>query len=86
MQIFPFVIKEPLGIHARPAGLVVKAASNYQSAVEIKLKDGRTGNLKKLFSVMALGVKCGDAITVLVDGPDETSAAAALKKFFEENL
>ncbi|MBE6828663.1 MAG: HPr family phosphocarrier protein [Ruminococcaceae bacterium] len=86
MQTFQYSIKEPLGIHARPAGLVVKVASAYQSSIEMKTADGRTANLKKLFSVMALGVKCGDQITISIDGSDEGTAAAALKKFFLENL
>lgn len=86
MQTFQYTIKEALGIHARPAGLLVKAATVYQSSVEMKTPDGRTANLKKLFSVMSLGVRCGNLITVRVDGSDEIAAAAVLKKFFQDNL
>jgi phosphocarrier protein HPr len=86
MQTFEFVIKEELGIHARPAGLLVKLASNYQSSIEMKMPDGRAANLKKLFAVMGLGVKCGNRIRMNIDGADEITAARDLKKFFEKNL
>lgn len=85
MQKFTYIIKDELGLHARPAGLVVKAAAAYKSAIKLG-KGGKEADLKRLFSVMGLAVKKGDTITVTVDGEDETAACAALKKFFTENV
>ena len=86
MQTFNYVIQERLGIHARPAGVLVKFSSSLQSTLEIKVQDGRAANLKKLFSVMGLGVKCGHRVTVCVEGPDEKKEAEELRDFFKENL
>ena len=72
MKTFEYTIKDELGIHARPAGLLVKEAK--------KLK------LTQLMMLMSLGVKQGDTVTVTAEGADEEAAAAALKEFFENNL
>ena len=56
MKEFSFVIQDPAGIHARPAGVLVKQAMTFQSTVRI-LKGDKTGDLKRIFSVMALGAK-----------------------------
>lgn len=85
MKEFSFVIQDPAGIHARPAGILVKQAMTFQSAVRI-LKGDKTGDLKRIFSVMALGAKQGDHLTVQVEGPDEEQAAAALENCFKEHL
>lgn len=86
MQTFDYVIQESLGIHARPAGILVKFTSSLQSRLEMKNQNGRTADLKKIFSVMGLGVKCGDKIAIFVEGPDEVEEAEQLKNFFQENL
>lgn len=86
MQTFDYVIQEALGIHARPAGLLVKFSSSLKSDLEIKVQDGRVANPKKLFSVMGLGVKYGDKITVSVEGPNEVEEAKQLKRFFKDKL
>ncbi len=85
MKEFSFVIQDPAGIHARPAGILVKQAMTFQSTVRI-LKGDKTGDLKRIFSVMALGAKQGDHLTVQVEGPDEEQAAAALENCFKEHL
>ena len=86
MQTFEYVIGECLGIHARPAGILVKFSSSLQSRLEMKAQNGRSADLKKIFSVMGLGVKYGDTITVLVEGPNEVNEAEQLKRFFQDNL
>ena len=78
MKTFEYTIKDELGIHARPAGLLVKEAKKFESECTIT-KDGKT---KKL----TLGVKQGDTVTVTAEGADEEAAVAALKEFFENNL
>lgn len=85
MKTFNYVIKDELGIHARPAGLLVKEAAKFQSAVKIA-KDGKEVDAKRIFGVMGLGVKCGQEVTVSVDGADENEAFEALEAFFQANL
>lgn len=85
MKEFTYVITDAEGIHARPAGELVKAAKEYTSAISI-IKDGKKADAKKLFGVMGLGVKQGMEITVQVEGDDEETAAAALEVFLKENL
>lgn len=85
MKEFNYTITDPQGVHARPAGVLVKEAAKYQSAITIN-KDGKTGDAKRIFAVMGLGVKCGQTITVKVDGPDEDEAAKAIEEFLKANL
>ena len=85
MKKFTYTIKDEIGIHARPAGLLAKKAKEFESAVMLS-KDGKTVNAAKLIAVMGLGVKCGDTITVTVEGADEEQAAAEMESFFSENL
>ncbi|WEV69214.1 HPr family phosphocarrier protein [Bifidobacterium sp. ESL0775] len=82
---FTFTISDPEGMHARPAGKVVEKAQSYKSAVS--LTDGdKTVDAKRIFGVMGLGAKCGDTITVDIEGEDETAAASELEAFLKENL
>ena len=85
MKSFEYTIKDELGIHARPAGMLVKEAKNFASECTIT-KDGKTKKLTQLMMLMSLGVKQGDTVTVSVDGADEDAAVASLKEFFENNL
>ncbi len=85
MKQFSYVITDSQGIHARPAGLLVKEAKKYASAMTIE-KDGKKGNLKTIFAVMGLAAKCGNTVTITVEGADEDEAAAAMEAFFKANL
>lgn len=85
MKEFQYVITDKEGIHARPAGEFVKAAKGFASTVKV-VKAGKEADAKKIFGLMGLGVKCGEEITVQVDGADEDAAAAALETFLKENL
>lgn len=85
MQKFSYVIRDEVGIHARPAGLLVKEAKKYQSKVKI-IKGEKSADAAKLMMVMSLGVKCGEEVTVEVEGEDEETACRELKTFFENNL
>ena len=85
MKTFDYTIKDELGIHARPAGLLVKEAKKFESECTIT-KDGKTKKLTQLMMLMSLGVKQGDTVTIEADGADEDAAIAALKEFFEANL
>ena len=85
MKQFQYTISDPVGIHARPAGLLVKAAKAFQSSIVVE-KAGKTAAATKLMALMGMGIKQGDTITVTVEGGDETEAAAAMESFFQENL
>ena len=83
MKEFQYVITDAEGIHARPAGLLVKKAKEFASTIK---KDDKSGDAKKIFSVMGLAAKKGETVTVCVEGADEDTAAPALEAFFKENL
>nr|WP_295299817.1 HPr family phosphocarrier protein [uncultured Blautia sp.] len=85
MKTFEYTIKDELGIHARPAGLLVKEAKKYESECTIT-KDGKTKKLTQLMMLMSLGVKQGETVTVTAEGADEDAAIEGLKAFFEANL
>ena len=82
---FEYVVRDELGIHARPAGLLVAEAKKYGCTVTIGAK-GKTADAKRIFAVMSLGVKCGDKISVSCEGEDEAAAAAGIKAVLENNL
>ena len=85
MKEFKYVVTDAQGIHARPAGLLVKEAKKYESECTIT-KDGKTKKLTQLMMLMSLGVKQGETVTVTAEGADEDAAIAGLKEFFEANL
>ena len=85
MKSFAYVITDEIGIHARPAGLLVKEAKNYSSKITIGM-NGKTVEATKLMAIMSLGVKCGNTVEVTVDGEDEDVALEGMKTFFEQNL
>lgn len=85
MKEVKYIITDELGIHARPAGLLVKAVSQYNCDVIIKIGE-KEGNAKSIISIMTLGVKKGDEVTFLVDGTDEAEASETLRVFLSENL
>ncbi|MBD5393258.1 MAG: HPr family phosphocarrier protein [Lachnospiraceae bacterium] len=85
MKEFQYVVKDPIGLHARPAGLLVKLAAGYQSKITIS-GNGKSADSKKLIMLMSLGIKQGTEVSCRVEGEDEEAAAQALQKFFTDNL
>ena len=85
MKTFDYTIKDAMGIHARPAGLLVKEVGKYQSKISLT-KDGKTVDAARLMAVMSLGVKQGQTITVTAEGEDEEAATSGIQAFLEENL
>ena len=85
MKEFTYTITDPNGIHARPAGLLVKQLKAFKSTVTI-FKGDKNVDMKKLLALMGLGVKQGDAVTIKVEGEDEEACAAALEKFMKETF
>lgn len=86
MKQFNYVINDPLGLHARPAGLLAKLAKPYADTVITLTKGGNTVKASQLMKLMSLAVKNGDEVTVAAEGPQEDAAIEALKAFFAENL
>ena len=86
MKKFEYTVKEASGIHARPAGLLVKAAKELDSTITLENVAGKAAAATKLMAVMGLGIKQGDTVTVTVEDGDEEASATAMKKFFNENL
>lgn len=84
MKTFQHKITDEVGIHARPAGLLVKKVKELNCAVSIS-KGDKTVDASKLMAIMQLGVKNGDTVTLTFESNDE-QAYDSLKKFFEENL
>ena len=85
MKEFTYTIKEPVGIHARPAGLLVKTVKGFTSSATLE-KDGKSCDMRKLMALMGMGVKQGETVTIKVDGDDEEAAAEAIQKFLSENV
>ncbi len=85
MKQFQYTIKDEIGIHARPAGMLAKTAKGFASEILIE-KDGKSVNATKLMMLMSMGIKCGDMVTVTVTGEDEDAAMTAMQAFFAANL
>ena len=85
MKTFQYKIRDEIGIHARPAGLLVKEAKQYKSKVILKI-NGKEAEATKLMAVMGLGVKNGQTVEVIADGEDEEVAIERMQTFFQQNL
>ena len=86
MKQFTYTITDPLGIHARPAGLLAKAAKAFADTTITVTKDGNTVKATQLMKLMSLTVKQGNEVTVAAEGPAEDEAIAAMEEFFKANL
>ena len=86
MKSFDYTITDPVGIHARPAGLLAKEVKNYADSVVSITKGEKSAKLSQLMKVMGLGVKQGDTVTVTVEGGDEDTVLAAIEAFFKANF
>ena len=85
MKSINYTIKDSLGIHARPAGALVKEAGKFKSDLTIS-KDDKTGDLKKIFSLMGLNIRYNDTITITANGDDEDVAINTIENFLNSNL
>lgn len=85
MKEFTHIIADPMGLHARPAGMLVKAAAGYQSAVTITAPNGKA-DAKRIMAVMRLAAKTGNELVITCEGPDEEAAVQGLQAFLAENL
>lgn len=85
MKSFSYVIKDAVGIHARPAGMLVKEAKAFESKIVLEA-NGKSAELTKLLAIMSLGVQCGAEVKVTAEGADEEMAISKLEEFFKANL
>ena len=85
MKSFVFTVTDPEGLHARPAGMLVKKAKEFSDSITIE-SNGKKADARKMFGLMGLGIKGGDTIAISVEGAQEEEAAAGLKAFMEANL
>ena len=85
MKEVSYTVTDPQGIHARPAGELVKLAKEFTSSVTIS-KDGKSGDCKKIFTIMGLGIKGGMEVVLKFDGEDEDAAYEKISAFMKENL
>ncbi|MDR1447571.1 MAG: HPr family phosphocarrier protein [Candidatus Ancillula sp.] len=85
MKKIDYKVTDSVGIHARPAGRLVKITSKFESEVVIKT-DTKSADAKKILAIMALGVKFGENISIIISGPDENTAFDEISVFLRENL
>lgn len=85
MTTLRYTVTDPLGLHARPAGMLVKKAKELGCKVMLA-KGEKTADAAKMFAVMGLSVKGGDEIVFTLEGDNEAEAAQTLEAFLKENL
>lgn len=85
MAQFEFTVTDPMGLHARPAGMIVKEAKKYAARVTLSA-NGKECEATRLMALMAMGIKCGTSVTVRVEGDDAQNCAAELQRFLLDNL
>jgi len=85
MKSFQYIISGEAGIHARPAGLLVKEARKFKSKIIIR-SGMKKADLTKLMALMGMGIRKGDNVTVEVSGEDEDEVTSYLEDFFKKNF
>ena len=85
MKEFTYTITNPIGIHARPAGMLAKEAKKYTSVCTVT-KGDKTQKLTQLMMLMAMGIVQGDTVIVRAEGEDEETAIRELEQYFKANL
>ena len=77
-------IIDPIGLHARPASIMVQTANKFESDVFLKHGE-KEANLKSIMSVMALGVRTNEEVIIVASGKDESDVIEALEKTMKSN-
>jgi phosphocarrier protein len=85
VRSFKYVINDEVGLHARPAGLLVNEAKKYASKIILEAK-GKSVEATRLMMILGLGIKQGNEVTVKIEGEDEELASEKLENFFQKNL
>lgn len=79
------VIKDPIGLHARPASIICQEANKYKSDINLVSPEGKSANLKSIMSVMALGIKNGETVKISAKGADEEEAINSIKAAMQKS-
>ena len=82
MREFNFTVTDSLGLHARPAGIIVKESGKYSSKINV-IHNGKIADAKRIFSVMGLMAQHGDTVTVRIQGEDEEKASERIENVFQ---
>ena len=85
MEEIHYVITDPEGVHALPAGGLVKLAKSFECSI-LASGNGQSTDCKKIFGLMSLGIKSGQTLTIVCDGSDEALAITALRNYLTDNL
>ena len=85
MKEFTHIVRDEIGLHARPAGALSKIAKEFKSEIIVE-KSGKQVNATKPMMLMGLGIKQDDLLTVKISGEDEQEALTAIQNFFITNL
>lgn len=85
MKEFEYTITDPIGIHARPAGLLVKLLAAIKSDAKVA-KGEKIVNAKSILGLMGLQAKQGEVIKFIIEGADEEEAIKKVEDFLKENL
>lgn len=84
MEKIEFKFNDEAGLHARPAGSLVKISSGFDSSIVMK-KNGKCASAKGLFAVMGLSIKKGDKVEIEIKGEDEKKAKKEIEEFLLKN-
>ncbi len=79
------IIKNPTGLHLRPAGELSNLATSYQSSITI-IKGNKTADAKSLLALLGACIKVGDEVEFICEGEDEEEALAAVLKLIDGGL
>jgi phosphotransferase system HPr (HPr) family protein len=82
----PATIRNAYGIHVRPSSVIVKAAKEYAGGIEVTSSKGVTVDIKNILGLISLGLTCGQAVTIRVNGPDEEAVAVKMAELFETHF
>ena len=85
MQQKTLLIENSVGLHARPAALMVQAAKKFNSTIELR-KGVKKANAKSITSIMQLAVKCGEEVEVIIEGSDEEEAMAYIEQLVKNKF
>lgn len=85
MKEFSYIITDKNGVHARPAGELAGLAQTFGSDITIT-REEKKADAKRIFSILGLGIKSGDTVTVSICGEDEENALIQIREFMSERL
>ncbi|UKS24816.1 HPr family phosphocarrier protein [Paenibacillus sp. HWE-109] len=80
-----FTVMNHAGIHARPANAIMEKAVSYTCRITIQ-KDAKIANAKSMVSLLKLGAKMGDTVTVITEGEDEIEAMSAIGEIVQSHV